>query len=246
MPMTSDPLVQDQATVPPAPSLVAGLATQNSSSKTAQTARRRARRRIPWLRIATHLGALIPFAQLLWDGANRHLTANPIQEITSRTGKTALILLVLTLACTPANAILKNTQLSLIRRPLGLYAFFYATLHFLTFTVLDYGLDWQLIWAGVVEKRYVLAGFSAFLTLIPLAITSTRGWIRRLGRRWTLLHRLIYITAILAVIHYVWLVKADISEPLAYGAAVALLLALRLPTVRRFLVRLRPARRRRG
>ena len=116
-----------------------------------------------------------------------------------------------------------------LRRPLGLYAFFYVCLHLLIFVGVDYGLDWQLIKEAIVEKRYVLVGFTAFLLLLPLAITSTKGWQRRLGKRWKKLHRLVYLAAPLAVIHFVWLVKADIREPLLYGAAVAALLLLRLP-----------------
>jgi sulfoxide reductase heme-binding subunit YedZ len=126
-----------------------------------------------------------------------------------------------------------------VRRSLGLYAFFYACLHLLTFVGLDYGFDARLIWDAVVEKRFVLVGFSAFLLLLPLAITSTRGWQRRLGRRWTRLHRLVYLAAPLAVVHFVWLVKSDIRRPLLFAAIVAALLALRLPPVRRAIARLR-------
>jgi sulfoxide reductase heme-binding subunit YedZ len=191
---------------------------------------------------------LVPLVHLIWDGVHRDLTANPIQEITTRTGKTALVLLVLSLACTPANSVLGIRQAVLLRRPLGLYAFMYAGLHLLTFTALDYGLDPQLIVQAIVEKRFVLAGFGAFLLLTPLAITSTRGWMRRLGRRWKRLHRLVYLAAPVAVVHFVWLVKADIREPLLYGAAVAALLTLRVPGVRRTLAgvlnrRYRPVRR---
>jgi sulfoxide reductase heme-binding subunit YedZ len=201
-----------------------------------------------WYRVATHVAALLPLTVLVWDGLRRDLTANPIQEITTRTGETALVLLVLSLACTPANTVLGIRQAVLLRRPLGLYAFLYAALHLLTFTVLDYGLDPLLIRDAIVEKRFVLAGLSAFLLLTPLAITSTKGWQRRLGRRWRLLHRLAYLAAPVAVVHFVWLVKADIREPLLYGAGVAALLALRLPPVRRTLAgllnrRYRPVRR---
>lgn len=196
-------------------------------------------RGVPWLRILTHLAALVPLSLLIWDGAQGRLTANPIQEITQRTGKTALVLLVLSLVCSPANRILGLRQVVPLRRPLGLYAFGYAALHLLTFFVLDYGLDVTLIQEAVLEKRYVLAGLGAFVLLAPLAVTSTRGWMRRLGRRWKPLHRLVYLAALLAVLHYVWLVKADVREPLLYGAAVAALLILRVPLVRRPLEALR-------
>jgi sulfoxide reductase heme-binding subunit YedZ len=192
-----------------------------------------------WLRWLTHLAALTPLALLIWDGTHNRLTANPIQEITLRTGKTALVLLVLSLACTPLNRLLGLRQVVPLRRPLGLYAYFYAGLHLLTFVVIDYGLDFGLIQQAVVEKRYVLAGLAAFLLLTPLAITSTKGWMRRLGRRWKVVHRLIYLAVPLVILHYAWLSKGDvlrfsgdIRQPLLYGAAVALLLALRLPRKR--------------
>ena len=196
-------------------------------------------RGVPWLRVFTHLAALVPLALLIWDGTQGRLTVNPIQEITHRTGKTALVLLVLSLVCSPANRVLGLRQVVPLRRPLGLYAFGYATLHLLIFFVVDYGLDVTLIQEAVLEKRYVLAGLGAFVLLAPLAVTSTRGWMRRLGRRWKPLHRLVYLAAPLAVLHYVWLVKADIREPLLYGAAVAALLVLRVPLVRRPLEALR-------
>ena len=192
-----------------------------------------------WLRIAVHIGALIPLALLLWDGAHNHLTANPIQEITFRTGKTAIILLILSLLCTPLNILFGWKVVLPLRRPLGLYAFFYVCLHLLIFSVLDYGLDWGLIQQTIAEKRYVLVGFAAFLLLLPLALTSTKGWMRRLGKRWKQLHRLVYLAAFLAVVHFVWLVKSDIREPLLYGAALAVLLLLRLAPLRRAIVRVR-------
>ena len=192
-----------------------------------------------WLRLLAHLGAVVPLALLIWDGLHDQLTVNPIQEITARTGKAALILLVLALACTPLHTLFGRKQLLPLRRPFGLYAFWYACLHLLTFTVLDYGLDWGLMRPEIVEKRYQLVGFTAFVLLLPLAITSTRGWMRRLGKRWKVLHRLVYLAAPLAVVHFFWLVKADVREPLLFGAIVAALLALRIPQVRRRLTRLR-------
>lgn len=192
-----------------------------------------------WLRLLVHLGALLPLALLIWDAWRGDLTANPIQFITLRTGKTALILLMLSLVCTPLNLLLGLKWLLPLRRPLGLWAFCYVCVHLLIFTVLDYGLDWRLIVQTVAEKRYVLVGFAAFVLLLPLALTSTKGWMRRLGQRWKQLHRLVYLAALLAIVHFVWLVKADIREPLLYGAALALLLVLRLPAVRRAVARLR-------
>jgi sulfoxide reductase heme-binding subunit YedZ len=189
--------------------------------------------------ITVHLAALTPLALLVWDALHRNLTANPIQAITFRTGKTALILLVLSLACTPLGSIFGLRQAVKWRRPLGLYAFLYAGLHFLIFTVLDYGLDFVLLREAIFEKRYALVGFVAFLLLVPLAITSTRGWMKRLGKRWKRLHQAVYVAGLLVVVHYVWLVKADRREPLMWGAAVGLLLLLRVPAVRCWIAKAR-------
>jgi sulfoxide reductase heme-binding subunit YedZ len=190
-------------------------------------------------RILVHIACWIPFVVLIWDFQHDNLTVNPIQEATFRTGKTALVLLALSLACTPANMIFGLKQALPLRRPLGLYAFFYVCIHLLIFAVVDYGLDWELIEQAIVEKRYVLVGFTAFLLLLPLAITSTKGWQRRLGKRWKKLHRLVYLAVPLVIVHFYWLVKADVSEPLLFGAAVAALLLLRLPRVRRAITQLR-------
>lgn len=192
-----------------------------------------------WVLILIHVGALFPLATLIWNFFHDQLTANPIQYITFKTGKTALILLILALACTPLNTTFGIRQVVGLRKSLGLYAFFYATLHFLTFVGLDYQFDPELLKDAILKKRYALVGFAAFLALVPLAITSTKGWMRRLGKNWKRLHRLIYVAALLAIVHFVWLVKSDIREPLAYGAVVVTLLALRLKTVRRALVDLR-------
>ena len=198
------------------------------------------RRRFPGLlRLAVHIAALIPLLLLVWDASQGNLTVNPIQEISQRTGKYALVLLVLSLVCTPLNTVFGLKQALPLRRPLGLWAFAYALLHLLNFAVIDYGLNPQLLREAIVEKRYVLVGFAAFLLLLPLAFTSTKGWQRRMGKRWKRLHQLVYLAAPLAVVHFVWLVKADVREPLAYGAGVAVLLLLRLPAIRRWLVRRR-------
>jgi sulfoxide reductase heme-binding subunit YedZ len=192
-----------------------------------------------WLRITVHVGVLIPLAVLIWGYFNNQLTVNPIQAITLRTGKTALILLVLSLACTPANTLLGFRPALKVRRALGLYAFLYAALHFIVFVGLDYGFDPVLLKEAIFEKRYALVGFAAFLILLPLAITSTKGWMKRLGRIWKTLHRWVYLAALLVIVHFVWLVKADIREPLIYGAIVLLLLVMRIPPVRQALSSLR-------
>ncbi len=182
---------------------------------------------------ATHLGSLFPAAWLLWDYVMNNLSVNPIQDITFRTGKPALILLILSLAVTPASSILGLRQVIPARKWLGLYAFFYALGHFLVFIWLDYGLNWGLLTEAIFEKRYALVGFMALLILLPLALTSTKGWMKRLGKRWKSLHRWVYVAGILAVIHYVWLVKSDIREPLAWGALLGILLLLRIPLIRK-------------
>ena len=185
------------------------------------------------LRLAVHLGALIPLTLLVWDFSTGNLTANPIQAATLRTGKTAIVLLVLTLAVTPFYTLFRYKPALPLRRTLGLYTFLYVSLHFLIFVAVDYGFDLELLKGAIFEKRYALVGFAAGLILLPLAITSTRGWMKRLGKKWKLLHRLIYLASVLAVFHYVWLVKGDIRQPLWFALAVALLLLARVPAVRR-------------
>lgn len=185
-----------------------------------------------WLHLI-HPLALAPLALGVWDFAAGRLSVNPIQDITHRSGYAALVLLVLSLACTPLNRLLGWKWAVKLRRPLGLYATLYAGIHMLIFVGLDYGFDAGLIWRELSEKRYIIAGSAALLLLVPLAITSTKGWQRRLGKRWKRLHRLVYLAAPLAVVHFIWLVKSDYREPLLWGVAVAVLLLLRLPVVRR-------------
>ncbi|HYL68259.1 MAG TPA: protein-methionine-sulfoxide reductase heme-binding subunit MsrQ [Candidatus Limnocylindria bacterium] len=157
------------------------------------------------------------------------LTANPIEFITHTTGDWTLRFLVITLAITPARKILRQPQLIRFRRMLGLFAFFYACLHFSTWIGLDKFFDWTEMWKDVQKRRFITVGFTGFVLMIPLAITSTAGWIRRLGgMRWQMLHRAIYASAIAGVIHYYWLVKSDVRKPLQYAAMVGVLLAWRL------------------
>ncbi len=187
------------------------------------------------LQILTHAAALLPLFILIWDGLHDQLTANPITEIEDRTGRIGLICLVLSLACTPLNTVFGFRQALKLRRSLGLYGFLYAGLHFLTYAALDFGFDFGLIAQDIVQQRYLLVGFIALLLLIPLALTSTRGWMKRLAMNWKRLHWLVYLAAPLVVLHFFWLVKADMREPLSYGVAVGALLILRIPPVRRFL-----------
>jgi methionine sulfoxide reductase heme-binding subunit len=194
------------------------------------------------LRATAHVAGLLPLVLLVADARLRHLTADPIQEITLRTGKFALVFLVASLVVTPLVSAFGLHRLIPVRRTLGLYCFAYALLHFLTFAWLDYDFDLGLIGAETAEKRYVLVGFAAFCLLATLAATSTRGWQRRLGKRWKPLHRWVYVAAPLVIAHFVWLVKADRREPLAWGGVVVALLAARHPQIRRRLA----ARRARG
>jgi sulfoxide reductase heme-binding subunit YedZ len=191
-----------------------------------------------WLRVLVHVGALIPLVYLLWAYWQGLFLVDPVRQVTTLTGKTALILLVLTLACTPANTLFGFKRALRVRRALGLYTFLYTSLHFATFLWLDYGLQLDLIRVAILDQRYVLAGTAAGLIMLPLAITSTKRWQKRLGKSWKLLHRLVYLVGILVVVHFLWLDK-DPSEPLRYAAFVAALLFLRLPPVRRAISGLR-------
>jgi sulfoxide reductase heme-binding subunit YedZ len=185
-----------------------------------------------WFLILTHIGALLPLAWLALDAARGQLGFNPIREVTLRTGRYALTLLVLSLACTPIYILSGWRQAIVLRRPLGLYGALYAVLHFLVFAGWDYGFQFDLIWSEFRERRFIQVGLLALLILIPLAITSSRRWIKRLGKNWRRLHRLVYLADLLAVLHFLLLVKADRRRPLVYGAIVVVLLAVRIPFVR--------------
>lgn len=174
------------------------------------------------------LAALTPFLWLLFRGATDRLTANPIEDITLTTGIWALRFLLITLAITPVRRLTGWNPIIRYRRMLGLFAFFYATLHFLTYIVLDQGLAFEFILPDIVKRPYITAGMTAFVAMIPLAITSTRGWIRRLGRRWQILHRLVYVSGIAACLHFIWKVKVVIGEPVYYAAILGALLLFRV------------------
>jgi len=191
------------------------------------------------LRLVVHLGALFPLVWLVWDFTRDNLTANPIQAATFRTGKAAIVLLVLTLTVTPFYTIFGFKPILAIRRTLGLYTFLYVSIHFLIFIGVDYGFDPTLLKEALFEKPYALVGFAAALILLPLAITSTRGWMKRLGRKWKQLHRLIYLASVLAVFHFLWLIKGDTRQPLLFGLVILMLFLARVPTIRRRLAGLR-------
>jgi methionine sulfoxide reductase heme-binding subunit len=172
--------------------------------------------------------ALTPALYLLFRTFTGRLTANPIEDITLTTGIWTLRFLIITLAITPVRRLTGWNRLVQYRRMLGLFAFFYAVLHLATFIVLDHFFDFRRIFADVAKRPYITMGAIAFLSMVPLALTSTKGWIRRLGRRWQTIHRLIYVSGIAAAIHYLWKVKVMIGSPVYYAALVAALLLFRV------------------
>jgi sulfoxide reductase heme-binding subunit YedZ len=189
---------------------------------------------------AVFVVALSPFLWLTFRGLTGRLSANPIEDITLTTGIWALRWLLVCLAITPLRRLTGWQRVIQYRRMLGLFAFFYATLHLLTYVVLDQGLAFEFILPDIVKRPYITMGMIAFTLMVPLAVTSTKGWIRRLGRKWQLLHRLVYISGIAACLHFLWKVKVAIGEPVYYAAILGALLAFRL------LWRLRPAARARS
>ena len=183
-----------------------------------------------------HFGALLPLCVLAWRAWRGDLTFNPIQAVIQSSGRTAVHLLLLSLAATPAALLLRMPILTSVRRPLGLYAFAWAALHMFTFAVVDFGLNLPRIASELREKAYLWFGLLAFGLLLSLAITSTRGWQKRLGRRWKILHRTAYVAAALALLHFQASQKAEINMVVVYYAPLlAVLLILRLPTLRKAL-----------
>jgi methionine sulfoxide reductase heme-binding subunit len=198
------------------------------------------------LQVAVHLYAWSVLVLLLIDFLTDNLTANPIQAMEQRTGRHAITLLVLSLACTPLNSLFGWRELIKRRRTLGLYAFLYATVHVIIFVNLDYGLAWSLIARTILEKPYIVVGVISFLMLVPLAVTSFPIWKRRLGRNWKRLHQMVYLIAPLVVLHYAWGKKGDffalqgeIIRPLIYAIVVVILLVMRIPQVRKALASFR-------
>lgn len=187
-------------------------------------------RALLWL---AHVGSLLPLALLIIDFFTRNLTANPIQAATLRTGKAALVLLVLSLACTPLVSLFRFTFAGKLRKPFGLYAFMYAGIHFLIFIWVDLGLNWAFIKDGFLNKPFAMVGFAAFLVLLPLAATSFRSVQKRMGRSWKRLHRLVYLAGLLVIWHYYWLVKSDVREPILWGILLVFLLLTRIKHVKK-------------
>ncbi len=171
----------------------------------------------------------VPLAWLVWDGVTNNLGANPVETVRRYTGDWTLRFLLIALTVTPLRRLTGWHVVVRLRRMLGLFAFFYACLHFVSYIWLDQFFMWDAIIEDILDRPYITVGVASFLLLIPLAVTSTNGMVRRLGgRRWQRLHQLVYLIAVLGVIHFLWLVKSDISEPVIYGAILALLLGFRL------------------
>jgi sulfoxide reductase heme-binding subunit YedZ len=184
--------------------------------------------KLKYLKPFVFLACLVPLALLGLGALQGKLGANPIERITHETGDWTLILLLVTLTITPLRRITGVNELISFRRMLGLFAFLYGTLHFLTYIWLDKFFDIHEIVKDVYKRPFITAGFTGFVLMIPLAITSTKGWIRRLGKRWQMLHRLIYASAIAGVVHYIWLVKKDVRKPMIYALVLGALLLWRM------------------
>jgi sulfoxide reductase heme-binding subunit YedZ len=202
------------------------------------------------LRVAIHLYAWSALARLIFDFFAQRLSPNVIQDLEQRTGRHALALLILSLACAPLNSVFGWREPLKRRRALGLYAFAYASVHALIFVDLDNGLAWSLFAKNVLQKPYVLVGMTSFLLLLPLALTSFDVWKQRLGKNWKRLHRLVYFIAPLVILHYAWSKKGDffnlqgdILKPLAFGVVLIVLLALRTPLWKYITARLKPPQR---
>ena len=193
------------------------------------------RRKIHPIQVATHVGSWGPLALLLWELWSGAMGPDIIRETTLRTGKAALVLLVLSLACTPVNILFRYKPVLKLRRPLGLYSFMYASIHFAIFIGVDYFFNFTLIKDALFEKRFAMVGLVTGLILLALAITSTNGWKRRLKTNWKRLHKLAYAAGVLAVVHFIWLVKQGVLEPWYWAGGMVLILLTRVKPVKRFL-----------
>ena len=218
---------------------ISGSTTERTEPARADLPRRRSsarpverelnkKRRLLLLKGLVWLVGLAPLVWLTWRGFTDRLGANPIEEVLHHLGDTALIYLLVTLSITPVRRLTGWNSLAPLRRPIGLFAFFYLTMHFLWYAVIDEGLAFEYIIEDVIERPYILAGFTAWLLLIPLALTSTKGWIRRLKKNWQRLHRLVYVSAGLGVLHFYWQVKADTYWPIVATTVLVVLMLLRI------------------
>jgi len=185
-------------------------------------------RRLRIVKAVLFVLAALPAVWLAVDAFRGNLTADPIEEITHRTGWWTITLLMVTLSVTPIRRFTGWNQVVKVRRMLGLWAFFYATLHLLTYVVLDLFFAFDILLEDVAKRPYITVGFAGFLMLLALAVTSTKGWIRRLGKRWQRLHQLVYVAALAGVVHFYWQVKADTREPLIYAGILLMLLVTRV------------------
>jgi sulfoxide reductase heme-binding subunit YedZ len=220
------------------------LERMNRGAGSAAKAQKRGR--ISWLQLAMHLAAWLPLALLIVDARSGNLTVNPIQEATQRMGRAAILMLMASLSITPLRTITGIRSLQRLSRPLGLYAFFYALIHLFLYAGVDYGFDFSLLIPDLVDKKYIYIGIASFLILVVLAATSFRWWMKRLGKRWKQLHRLVYAAGVLVVIHYALAVKGDplhlrgnIGWPVFYGVLVVLLLGVRVPVIRKKIIAVR-------
>ncbi len=186
------------------------------------------KRQVLLLKLSTWTLALSPLSWLVWLTFTRQLGVDGVDTLLHKLGDFALIILLTALAITPLRRLTGWNVLIRIRRLVGLFGFFYLTLHFLTYLVLDQTLDWEFILEDLTKRPYAVVGFAAWLLLIPLAVTSTRGWVRRLGKRWQKLHKLAYVAVALGLLHFYWQVKADTLWPLVAATVYVVLLALRV------------------
>ena len=186
------------------------------------------KKQMSWIKASAFLLASFPLIRLIWLGVHDNLSANPIEFIERSTGFWALLILLITLSLTPIRLITNRVWQLQLRRMLGLFMFFYACLHIAIYLWLDFSFVWADISKDIIKHPRILLGFFAFILTIPLAITSNKAMVRRLGERWKQLHQIVYLIAILGVVHFWWLVKKDIREPLLYASILVLLLAIRI------------------
>lgn len=192
---------------------------------------------LAWLKALLFMASLVPFVNMLWGLAQDSLGANPVEAVTHETGLWALRFLWLTLAITPLRRLTGQTALVRFRRMLGLFSFFYASLHLLVYVWLDQYFDWAEMLHDIAKRPFITVGFAAFVLMLPLALSSNKAAMRRLKKNWQRLHRMVYVISVLAVLHFLWLVKADVREPVIYGLILVILLAFRLPAGKGVLAR---------
>jgi len=187
-----------------------------------------------YIKVFVFLLALLPLLQLFLGVLQNSLGPDPAKALSHMSGEWALCFLIITMAITPLRIITRSSEWVHYRRMMGLFVFFYAVLHLLIYCVFLLGLQWQDLWADILERPYITVGFGAWLLLLPLAVTSTKRWQRKLGRQWSRLHKLIYIVSALVLLHIIWQARSDLAEPLVYVLIFSVLMLFRLPVVKRF------------